>query len=89
MYKDVIKGIGEEISLLDKEIYGLDEKRRMRKEAQKAIEKLQAEFEASHNNLAVQKGVCPFPESCNLVDSCTKNHCRADVSQNGHAYRMS
>lgn len=32
---------------------------------------------------------CPFPNSCNERDNCTKDYCNADVCSNGYAYRMS
>ncbi|MCD5384910.1 MAG: hypothetical protein LRZ94_01170 [Candidatus Pacebacteria bacterium] len=39
--------------------------------------------------LAVQRGVCPFPESCNSRHTCTDTRCNADVCSNGYAYRFS
>jgi hypothetical protein len=39
--------------------------------------------------LAIQTGVCSFPDSCNERKTCTKTYCNADVCSNGFAYRMS
>lgn len=39
--------------------------------------------------LAVVRGVCPFPAQCNLRESCTLKRCNADVCSNGFAYRYS
>lgn len=42
-----------------------------------------------NKKLAVVKGICPFPESCNNRSFCEKDFCNADVCSNGYAYRMS
>lgn len=55
----------------------------------KELEKIQADYDREQRNLAVQKGVCPFPKECNERDYCTKDRCNADVCSNGYAYRMS
>lgn len=89
MYKEIIKTLNEQISNLAKQIRELQDYQKIKTDARKAIEKLQAEYEKENNNLAVQKGVCPFPDKCNLKDECIKNSCNADVCDNGHCYRMS
>jgi hypothetical protein len=65
-----------------KEISNLDQ-------AIKGLKKVQAEYDRSKGNLAVQKGICPFPESCNEASCCTKDRCNADCCSNGYAYRAS
>lgn len=40
------------------------------------------------NKTALEKGICPFPDDCDGRDSCTYNHCNADVCSNGYAYKM-
>lgn len=41
------------------------------------------------SNLAVRKGVCPFPRDCDLRFTCEKNYCNHDTCSNGFTYRMS
>jgi hypothetical protein len=53
------------------------------------MSKLQNEYEKQNGNLAVQKGICPFPEKCSVRNSCIKNSCNADVCSNGYTYRFS
>ncbi len=89
MYKEIILTIDNQISDLNKQISKLQEERKVKTNAKEAIELLQAETEKQNNNLAIQKEICPFPESCSLVNSCTKNYCNADTCSNGYAYRMS
>lgn len=40
-------------------------------------------------DLAVNKGICPFPDQCDERFKCTKNSCSYDTCSNGFAYRMS
>ncbi len=89
MYKEIIKTITEQINNINKDISELQKTKQTKVDAKEAIEKLQTEYEKENNNLAIQKKICPFPEDCNLVDSCIKNYCNADVCDNGYAYRMS
>jgi len=89
MYKEIIKTINQQVSDIAKQIRELQNSQKTKIDAQKAIEKLQAEYEQDNNNLAVQKGICPFPESCSLVNDCTKDYCNADTCSNGYAYRFS
>lgn len=39
--------------------------------------------------LAVNKGSCPFPASCNKRKTCTKDYCNADTCTDGTAFRWS
>ena len=89
MYKDIIRHLNGEIRALENQIYELSVKKQEREEALKTIKKLQAEEDRKAGKLAVQKGICPFPDSCNKREFCTKDRCNADVCSNGHAYRMS
>ena len=74
---------------MGKQISQLQEERKIKTNAKEAIKSLQAEIERQNNNLSIQKRICPFPESCSLINSCTKNYCNADTCSNGYAYRMS
>jgi hypothetical protein len=58
------------------------------KDAHQSLRKLQGKFEEKNNNLATQKGVCPFPNACRERFYCTEG-CNADACDNGFAYRMS
>jgi len=89
MYKEIIKTLNQQISDIAKQIRESQDTQKTKVDAMKAIEKLQAEYEKENNNLAIQKGICPFPEDCNEKDSCIKNHCNADCCDNGYCYRMS
>jgi len=89
MYKEIIKILNQQISDIAKQIRELQSSQKTKMDAQKAIEKLQSEYEKDNNNLAIQKGICPFPESCSLVDDCIKNYCNADECSNGYAFRRS
>jgi len=89
MYKEIIKSLSDQISEVNKQITDLQKNKQIKVGAKEAIEKLQAEYERDNNNLAVQKGICPFPKECNLKDSCIKNYCNADTCSNGYAYRFS
>lgn len=40
-------------------------------------------------NLATNKGTCPFPNECDERFKCTKSSCHYDTCSNGFAYRMS
>ncbi len=89
MYKEIIKTINQQVNDISKQINQLQNDQKIKVEAMKAIEKLQAEYEKENGNLAIQKGVCPFPDSCSIATVCTKNSCNADTCSNGYAYRMS
>lgn len=54
-----------------------------------AVKEMKRVWDRAHHNLAVQKGVCSFPNCCDAADYCTKDHCHFDTCANGHAYRMS
>lgn len=41
------------------------------------------------SDLAVNKGICPFPNSCNKRDFCTKVYCNYNECDNGHCFRRS
>lgn len=89
MYKEIIQTIDDQIKDLGKQILQLQEERKIKTNAKETIELLQAETERQNNNLAIQKEIYPFPESCSLINFCTKNYCNADTCSNGYAYRMS
>lgn len=89
MYTDIIKHLNEEIVALQKQIQELTKKKQGREKARDAIRLLQAEEDRKAGKLAVQKGICPFPESCNEREFCTSDKCNADTCSNGYAYRMS
>ena len=89
LYKDIIQHLNDEIRALESQIYELSAKKQEREKALKAIKKLQVEEDRKAGKLAVQKGICPFPDSCNEREFCTNDRCSADVCSNGYAYRMS
>lgn len=89
LYTDILKHIHGEISSLDKQIHELAERKRERERARDAIKLLQAEEDRKAGKLAVQKGICPFPDRCKERKYCTADRCNADVCDNGFAYRMS
>lgn len=89
LYKDIIQHLNDEIRALESQIYELSAKKREREKALQVIKKLQAEEDRKAGKLAVQKGIRPFPDSCNEREFCTKDNCNADVCSNGYAYRMS
>ena len=89
MYTDILKHIHGEISFLNKQIQELATKRQEHEKARDAIVLLQAEEDRKAGKLAVQKGICPFPDRCKERKYCTADRCNADVCDNGFAYRMS
>ena len=89
MYKEIIKSLTDQINEVNKQITDLQKNKQIKIDAKEAIKILQAEYERDNNNLAVQKGICPFPENCKLVKECVLNYCSADCCDNGYAYRMS
>ena len=89
MYKEIINTLSEQINDINQQIIKLTEDKNNKIKAKDAIELLQCELEAKNNNLAIQKGICPFDKECSLIKTCTKDYCNADTCSNGYAYRMS
>lgn len=89
MYTEILKELADRIRELDKQIAELSGKRQQYIKALEVLRKLQAEEDAKAGRLAVQRGVCPFPNSCDEREYCTRDHCDADTCTNGYAYRMS
>lgn len=89
MYTDILNHLDTEIQNLQNQIYELSERKKEREKARESIRLLQAEEEKKVGNLAVQKGICPFPDACEKAKYCTLNRCNADTCSNGYAYRMS
>ncbi len=89
MYKDILSHITKEISDIWKQEQELATKRQEREKARDAINLLQAEEDRKNGKLAVQKGICPFPNDCKEKRTCTKDRCNVDTCDNGFTYRMS
>ena len=80
--KKIRDGKQKQIATLGDEIRELDG-------ALQILQKYGWKASATSPHLAVAKGVCPFPDSCNKRDTCTDDYCNADVCSNGHAYHFS
>lgn len=89
MYKEILNNLHEELNLLNKEKCELIDRIKKKEKAYETIAELQAEQHKNEGKLAVQKGICPFPEECSLNKSCVKDRCNADTCSNGYAYRFS
>ena len=89
MYEKILTDIKEKMDKIKEQIKKFEKELKVYKDAYEAILKLQARYDKEMGNLAVQKGVCPFPEECNRREYCTTDYCNADACDNGHCYRMS
>ena len=78
MYTGILRDISKKIAVLNKQISELQKEVDDYNEGYLAINKLQKEYNKEKRKLAVQKGVCPFPDICNEADSCTLDHCNED-----------
>ncbi len=89
MYADILKHLAGEISSLNKQAQELLVKKKEREKAWEAIKLLQAEEDRKAGKLAIQKGICPFPNDCKERNYCIADRCNADTCDNGFTYRMS
>lgn len=89
MYTEIITDLKNRIAELTGQIIELDKKREQYKKGLEAIRKLQAEEDAKAGKLAVQRGICPFPNDCNEREYCTRDWCNADTCDDGRVYRRS
>jgi len=88
LYEKLIKEILEKKREIVEKISELQKQKRAYENVYNSIKELQSQYDKENNNLAYQKGICPFPKECDQKDYCTKG-CNADTCNNGHAYRMS
>lgn len=93
MYSQVINEMKQKQAEINEQIKELREQLKPYDEAIKALGELQNkhlhEKYKAEGKLAVQTGVCPFPDDCKHRDTCTVKSCNYDTCSNGHAYRFS
>jgi hypothetical protein len=88
-YNKVLEDMQAKIAEINGKIEELQKERSVYADVIEAITALKAAEDQRAGRLAVQKGVCPFPESCKERFQCTRDSCNADTCSNGYAYRMS
>lgn len=89
VYRKVEEEMRSRIVEIDKKIDELRKEREAYACVIEAIRGLKAVEDRKAGRLAVQKGVCPFPNECNKRFTCTADSCNADTCVNGFAYKMS
>jgi len=89
VYDKIIEDIQNKISDIDKKIKELQKEKEVYLNFIKSVRDMKAIEDRKAGRLAVQKGICPFPDSCNQRNYCTADHCNADACSNGYAYRTS
>ncbi len=89
MYSQIREEISAKIKEIDKQIKELQKEQKAYSDVIIAIREMQAVEDKRAGRLAVQKGICPFPNCCNQRNYCTKDSCNADVCDNGYCYRQS
>lgn len=88
-FSEIIETLQEKEQELRKLATEYREKADKCREAIQGVRMMQGEEEKKKGNLAVQKGICPFPEACNKRYWCTKDRCNHDQCDNGHSFRGS
>ncbi len=89
MYDKIIEDIQNKITEIDKKVKELQKEREVYLNFIKSVRDMKAVEDRKAGRLAVQKGICPFPDSCNQRNYCTADNCNADACSNGYAYRTS
>lgn len=83
------KIIQKHVDSIDSDLEEIEKKVNELEEKAAYLDDITKDVLIKNKKLAVVKGICPFPESCNNRSFCEKDFCNADVCSNGYAYRMS
>lgn len=87
MYEGYLEQQEDEINELVSEKEKIQIQSEELKEQLSSLTEMRKDYHRDNNNLAVQKGICPFPNFCNRREYCTKDSCHYDGCSNGHPFR--